>query len=54
MKILCLEQGDWADHRKYSANYADWESRTEFGGNPNLRKGQADYPVNCDDSELTA
>ncbi len=52
MKILCLEQGDWPDHQNYPANHADWESRAGLGGNPNLRKGQADYPINCEDSDI--
>ena len=52
MRILCLEQGDWVDHSKYLSTRVDRESRNEFNSNPNARKGAADYPINCEDSDI--
>jgi len=52
MRILCLEQGDWVDHTKYPSTGMDWESGKGFGSNPNMRKAAADYPINCEDSDI--
>ena len=52
MKILCLEQGDWVDHRDYPSTGTDWESRDDFSANPNVRRAAADYPVNGSDSDI--
>jgi choline dehydrogenase-like flavoprotein len=52
MQIVCLEQGDWVDHQSYPANAMDWESRSDFSSNPNMRQAPADYPVNCADSDI--
>ena len=54
MHIVCLEQGDWVNHLTYPAMGKDWQSRPDFGSNPNIRKGNADYPINCEDSDIAA
>jgi choline dehydrogenase-like flavoprotein len=48
--VLCLEQGDWVDHRRAPQIAADWERRrlTDWHPNPNIRRNPADYPI--DDS----
>jgi len=53
MKILCLEQGDWVDHTKYPATSSHWEFRDDVSFDPNLRRSDADYPINNDDSDIT-
>jgi choline dehydrogenase-like flavoprotein len=55
MRILCLEQGDWADPSTYPTAGRDWEYRQleEFSFNPNTRLNRADYPLNEDDSAIS-
>lgn len=53
MHIVCLEQGDWVDHRNYPSVGKDWQNRPDFGSDPNLRKAPADYPINCEDSDIS-
>jgi choline dehydrogenase-like flavoprotein len=52
MKILCLEQGDWVKPGDYPTNGRDWESRPDFASSPNVRKGEADYPINDTDAAV--
>ncbi len=52
MNIVCLEQGDWVDHTRYPATGPDWESRRDFTADPNLRRADADYPVNNERSDI--
>jgi choline dehydrogenase-like flavoprotein len=54
MHIVCLEQGDWVDHQNYPSVGKDWHSRPDFGSDPNVRKAAADYPINCEDSDIAA
>jgi choline dehydrogenase-like flavoprotein len=55
MRILCLEQGDWAKPSGYPTTGGDWEFRQlgEFNFNPNARRHPADYPLNEDDSAIS-
>jgi choline dehydrogenase-like flavoprotein len=54
MHIVCLEQGGWVDHQNYPATGKNWATRPDFGSDPNTRKAAADYPINCDDSDIGA
>lgn len=47
-KVVCLEQGDWADAAQYPSTQPDWELayvRGRFHPSPNIRKRREDYPV---------
>jgi choline dehydrogenase-like flavoprotein len=50
MRVLCLEQGQWAAPESGPADQPDWERRRmqDWHPNPNRRAAPADYPV--DDS----
>jgi len=54
MRIVCLEQGDWPNSARYPATGRDWESRRmgDHDFSPNLRRGEADYPINEADSPI--
>ncbi|AKI03405.1 choline dehydrogenase-like flavoprotein (plasmid) [Hoeflea sp. IMCC20628] len=54
MRILCLEQGNWAKSSDFPSNGRDWEARTleDYAISPNRRGLAADYPVNDDDSPI--
>jgi choline dehydrogenase-like flavoprotein len=52
MHIVCLEQGDWVDHRSYPIMSPAWEARPDFSNDPNVRQGPADYPINARRSEI--
>jgi choline dehydrogenase-like flavoprotein len=52
MRVVCLEQGDWVDHRAYPIASSAWENRPDFSNDPNVRRARADYPINCDDSDI--
>lgn len=54
MRILCLEQGDWAKPSEFPSTGRDWEARLseDFALNPNRRGLAADYPINEDDSPI--
>ena len=52
MKILCLEQGDWVDHTRYPATRDHFEMRDDVSFDPNIRRNDADYPVNNDESDI--
>ena len=54
MRIVCLEQGDWMNPADYPSNDNDWETRqhTEMATSPNIRKREADYPINDDNSPI--
>lgn len=54
MRILCLEQGEWANPSDYPGNGRNWEARTleEHAISPNRRSLPADYPVNDDASPI--
>ncbi|MEZ5660826.1 MAG: GMC family oxidoreductase [Burkholderiaceae bacterium] len=55
MRILCLEQGDWANPSDYPTTGRDWELRQlgEYNFNPNGRMNAADYPLNEDESAIS-
>jgi choline dehydrogenase-like flavoprotein len=54
MRIVCLEQGDWAKSTDFPSNGRDWEARAsgDYAINPNRRAAAADYPVNEDASPI--
>ncbi len=47
LKVVCIERGGWVDQRDSPSLTADWELalQTRFHGNPNIRRGAADHPV---------
>ncbi len=53
MNILCLEQGDWTKPSDYPSTRMNWESDNAANANPNYRRNEADYPINCDDSPIS-
>lgn len=53
MRILCLEQGGWEKPSDYPSTRMDWESDDNYHFDPNVRQRMTDYPINCDDSEIT-
>jgi choline dehydrogenase-like flavoprotein len=56
MNILCLEQGQWMDPASYPTAGTDWNARGhgDFALSPNERKRPEDYPVNDNDSPISA
>ncbi len=54
MRILCLEQGDWAKPTDYPSNGRDWEARAvgDFHPSPNRRARPTDYPIHEDNSPI--
>jgi choline dehydrogenase-like flavoprotein len=47
-KVVCLEQGDWANRADFASEKPDWETaerRGPFNYNPNIRNLPQDYPV---------
>jgi choline dehydrogenase-like flavoprotein len=55
-RVVCLEQGGWADYTKARANHPDFEitAGREWNWDPNVRQAPADYPINESESEITA
>ena len=55
MRIVCLEQGDWMKQSDYATNTRHWERQQwdTFNIDPNIRKGEADYPINDDESPIS-
>ncbi|MBT6272906.1 MAG: choline dehydrogenase, partial [Chromatiales bacterium] len=55
MRIMCIEQGDWMNPSDYPSTRRDWEVAQlgEFAMSPNVRKRDADYPINEDDSPIS-
>jgi choline dehydrogenase-like flavoprotein len=52
--VLCLEQGGRPDPAAYRGEHDDWEL-TSFGPwhpNPNVRRAQADYPIDDSSSDI--
>ena len=56
LKITCLEQGDFQDTQNYPSTKSGWEISkwSDFSPNPNVRKKPEDYPINCDESPISA
>jgi choline dehydrogenase-like flavoprotein len=50
-RVVCLEQGDWPDHRRARAGLEDFEltALRDWDSDPNVRRAPADYPI--DDAE---
>ncbi len=47
LKVVCLDQGGWtmpADHPHYSPDF-QWQRQNRWSAEPNIRKAEADYPV---------
>ena len=53
-KVLCLEQGDWANPSDYPGNRAEYELllQKQWSWNPNTRGRSQDYPMNLHDSDV--
>jgi choline dehydrogenase-like flavoprotein len=52
--VVCLEQGTWPDRASFPGASDEWElaGRELWSGDPNVRRGPADYPVDVDSSEV--
>ncbi len=53
--VVCLEQGGWHGPEISPTTRDDWElqRRTVWNFDPNKRTLSEDYPVNCEDSDVT-
>lgn len=54
--VVVLEQGEWPNYLRARAGEPDFEitANRYWNWNPNWRKAPADYPVDDDDSDITA
>ncbi|MET0659335.1 MAG: GMC family oxidoreductase [Steroidobacteraceae bacterium] len=54
IQVLCLEQGEWPDASKFVGRRAEREliAHPRFSPNPNVRQGEADYPVEATESDV--
>lgn len=54
--VVCLEQGGWPDYSKARAAHPDYEltAARDWAWDPNLRRSPADYPINDEESDITA
>ncbi|WP_208648422.1 GMC family oxidoreductase [Mesorhizobium hawassense] len=54
LRVICLEQGDYALPSDYAANYEMWElvARGHWQVEPNRRGNPADYPMNVLETDL--
>jgi choline dehydrogenase-like flavoprotein len=48
LNIMCLDQGDYMEASQYPSSRRDWEAlrHSEYHVSPNVRKSDADYPIN--------
>jgi choline dehydrogenase-like flavoprotein len=55
LKVVCLEQGGWPDYSKARADFPDFEVTADryWARDPNVRKAEADYPVDDSNSDIT-
>ena len=46
-RVVCLEQGDWADTSAFPGGRQEWELliATTWNADPNVRRSPADYPI---------
>ena len=53
-KVTCFEQGDFMDPSEYPSTQTNWEElrQTLFNPSPNVRKLDADYPINDSNSPI--
>ena len=54
-RVVCLEQGGWHGPEDSPTTSVDWElkRRTAWSFDPNKRALEEDYPVNCEESDVT-
>ena len=54
-KVVCIEQGGWHGPEDSPTTLVDWElqRRTVWNFDPNKRALDEDYPVNCEESDVT-
>jgi choline dehydrogenase-like flavoprotein len=54
LRVLCLEQGDWPDTRRFVGRRPDWEVTAEprWSLDPNTRLLESDYPVDASESDI--
>lgn len=52
--VVCLEQGDWINPSDFGTNEPEWELliQRRWAHDPNVRQGEADYPVEVSDSDM--
>ncbi|MCA9130179.1 MAG: GMC family oxidoreductase, partial [Planctomycetales bacterium] len=56
MRVVVLEQGKWPDYSKARAGRMDFEltAGRDWAANPNRRQLAEDYPINDDESDISA
>jgi len=54
LRVVCLEQGDYALPSDYAANFDMWElvARGHWQAEPNRRSNRADYPLDVSETDL--
>ena len=54
VRVICIERGGWFDPAGVPADEAERErlARGPLNANPNIRRGDADYPIEDDDSPI--
>lgn len=55
LSVVCLEQGDFINPEHYPTTKPNWEKYkfSSFSPDPNLRMGNADYPINDTNSPIS-
>lgn len=54
LKVVCLEQGEWTEpaaHPHFDADW-EWQRQRRWSPNNNIRRGDADYPVESSTSNI--
>jgi choline dehydrogenase-like flavoprotein len=55
VRVVCLEQGEWADPAAFRGAEPDWELaiRKDWSSSPNVRQRPADYPIDLTESDMS-
>lgn len=55
LHVLCLEQGEFMKRESFPSTQLNWEEQkfNSFSANPNIRKLEADYPINDTESPIS-
>ncbi len=53
--VVCLEQGGWPNVSQFPGDKLEWElvADAQWSPNPNVRRQQADYPIEVSNSPIT-
>lgn len=54
-RVVCLEQGDWVNPTEFPGDKPEWEMliRERWNADPNVRRGEADYPTEVSESDIS-